>query len=112
MRERSKPRICLAVSDKPEGSFRGYRAPLFNYGWSAIDSHIFIDDQDKPYLYFAQVGISGDPNKGESASHPYGKSITRVWPPIPTYHPPQSSVRTLYRKTWGSALTAACSKRT
>ena len=56
MQERSKPRICLAVSDKPEGSFKGYRAPLFNYGWSAIDSHIFIDDQDKPYLYFAQVG--------------------------------------------------------
>ncbi|HYW78152.1 MAG TPA: glycoside hydrolase family 43 protein, partial [Thermoguttaceae bacterium] len=66
-------RICLAVSDRPQGPFRDARTPLFDYGWSAIDAHLFIDNGNKPYVYFAQVGVAGDPNAGESAGYMYGK---------------------------------------
>ena len=66
-------RICLAVSDRPEGPFEDCRAPLFDHGWSAIDGHIFVGGDNQLYMYFARVGMTGDPNKGESASHLYGK---------------------------------------
>ncbi|MEA4917858.1 glycoside hydrolase family 43 protein [Proteiniphilum sp.] len=49
---------ALAVSDKPEGPFRELYAPWFNIGKSAIDCHIFVDDdQDQTsYLFFSQNG--------------------------------------------------------
>jgi len=48
--------IALAVSDKPEGPYRDLHAPWFDFGYSAIDGHILVDDDGKPYLYFSRNG--------------------------------------------------------
>ena len=49
--------IALAVSDKPEGPYKDLHAPWFDFGYSAIDGHIFVDDDGKPYLYFSRNGV-------------------------------------------------------
>ena len=50
----------IAVSDKPEGPFRGYlKAPLvgdFVNGAQPIDAHLFKDDDGKIYLLFGGWG--------------------------------------------------------
>ncbi|MCF3650404.1 glycoside hydrolase family 43 protein [Synoicihabitans lomoniglobus] len=46
----------LAVSDHPEGPYRDLRTPWFDPGYSTIDGHLFIDDDDTPYLYFSRNG--------------------------------------------------------
>ena len=48
--------IALAASDKPEGPYRDLHAPWFDFGYSTIDGHIFVDDDGKPYLYFSRNG--------------------------------------------------------
>lgn len=49
---------CLAVSDTPDGPFRDLRAPWFAPEYSAIDCHIFVDDDPRatPYLYYSCNG--------------------------------------------------------
>ncbi len=49
--------IALAVGDKPEGPYKDLHAPWFDFGYSAIDGHIFVDDDGKPYLYFSRNGV-------------------------------------------------------
>ena len=53
-------RICLAVSDSPTGPFEDQHVPLFDNGHSAIDGHLFVD-QETPYLYYEMVGAVGQP---------------------------------------------------
>ena len=53
-------RLCLAVGDSPEGPFRDWRVPLFDAGYSCIDAHLFVY-QDQPYLYYEMVGVVGEP---------------------------------------------------
>jgi GH43 family beta-xylosidase len=59
---------ALAVSDNPDGPYRELFAPWFNTGQSAIDCHIFVDDnpEQTPYLFFSQ--------NGEEAGYSYGKN--------------------------------------
>ncbi|NLV73272.1 MAG: family 43 glycosylhydrolase [Chloroflexi bacterium] len=55
----SKPARMLmgiAVADSPTGPFHDYRAPWFDLGYNTIDSHLLIDDDMTPYLYFSQNG--------------------------------------------------------
>ena len=40
--------IALAVSDKPAGPYTDLHAPWFDFGYSAIDGHIFVDDDGSP----------------------------------------------------------------
>lgn len=49
---------CLAVSEQPDGPFRDLYAPWFAPEYSAIDCHIFVDDdpQATPYLYYSCNG--------------------------------------------------------
>lgn len=47
-------RICLAVSSSPLGPFKDVKAPLFDFGYAAIDAHPFVDDDGKIYLYFSR----------------------------------------------------------
>lgn len=54
-------RLCLAVSDRPEGPFQDLYAPWIDFGWSAIDAHIFVDEDHTPYLFFDKVGVIDDP---------------------------------------------------
>lgn len=49
--------IALAVSDDPAGPYKDLYAPWFDFGYSAIDGHIFVDDDGKPYLYFSRNAL-------------------------------------------------------
>ena len=53
-------RLCLAMANSPEGPFVDIRAPWFDFGYSCIDGHIFIDTDTKPYLYYEMVGAVGE----------------------------------------------------
>ncbi len=59
---------ALAVSDKPEGPFSELYAPWFNIGKSAIDCHIFVDDDrnQTPYLFFSQNGVKDNYSYGKN----------------------------------------------
>jgi beta-xylosidase len=59
-------RLCLAVSESPAGPFTDIHAPMFDLGFSCIDGHIFVDTDNKPYLYYEMVGAVGEHwnNKG------------------------------------------------
>ncbi len=46
-------RLCLAVSDSPEGPFKNYQSPWYKHELSHIDATILIDD-DKAYAYFVR----------------------------------------------------------
>ncbi|MEZ5326940.1 MAG: glycoside hydrolase family 43 protein [Verrucomicrobiales bacterium] len=50
-------RICLAVSDRPEGPFEDLYSPLLDDGESCIDGHLFVDTDGTPYLFFTRVGV-------------------------------------------------------
>lgn len=49
---------CLAVSDTPGGPFKDLYTPWFAPEYSAIDCHIFVDDDDAqtPYLFYSCNG--------------------------------------------------------
>lgn len=53
-------RICLAMADNAKGPFEDILAPWFDFGYSCIDGHIFVDTDKKPYLYYEMVGAVGD----------------------------------------------------
>ena len=53
-------RLCLAVSNSPEGPYTELYAPLFDFGFSCIDGHIFVDEDGTPYLYYEMVGSVGE----------------------------------------------------
>lgn len=65
-------RIALAVSDKPEGPYTDLHAPWFDYGFGAIDGHIFVDG-DQPYLYFSMNGA----RDGYSFGITYGVQLAK-----------------------------------
>lgn len=64
--------IALAVSDDPAGPYKDLYAPWFDFGYSAIDGHIFVDDDGKPYLYFSRNGAQD----GYSFGIIYGVALT------------------------------------
>jgi len=68
-------RICLAVSDRPEGPFKDLHAPLFDNGWSCIDGHVFIDTDGTPYLFFTKVGVLETPKKRYLSGVNYGVTL-------------------------------------
>ncbi len=48
-------RIGVAVADCPEGPFTDvYGGPMFDFGYAAIDAHVFIDEDGKPYFYYSK----------------------------------------------------------
>ncbi|PHN03374.1 glycoside hydrolase family 43 protein [Flavilitoribacter nigricans] len=51
--------VCLAESDSPTGPFTDKYAPWIDQGYSCIDAHIFVDEE-QPYVYFDRVGYVGD----------------------------------------------------
>lgn len=46
-------RLCLARSDSPAGPFIEYAAPIHDTGVAMIDAHIYVDDDEKAYLYYS-----------------------------------------------------------
>ncbi len=49
---RHSHRVCIAVSDRPEGPFENFVSPLPLNGKAAIDPEAFVDQDGKVYLYF------------------------------------------------------------
>ena len=48
-------RIGVAVSDKPQGPFRQVKnEPMFDFGYAAIDGHVFLDDDGQAYFYYSR----------------------------------------------------------
>ena len=48
-------RIGVAVADKPEGPFVDvHNGPMFDFGYAAIDGHVFIDDDKTAYFYYSR----------------------------------------------------------
>ncbi len=48
-------RIGVAVADRPDGPFIQVQdAPLFDFGYAAIDAHAFIDEDSHAYLYYSR----------------------------------------------------------
>jgi beta-xylosidase len=67
-------RICVAMSDKPEGPFKDVKAPMLELGKSCIDAHVFIDGDGKSYLYYAldySENYVDDPKGKKQQSHLY-----------------------------------------
>jgi beta-xylosidase len=46
---------ALAVADDPAGPFRNLAAPWFDFGFSAIDTHLLVDN-DKVFAFFSRNG--------------------------------------------------------
>jgi len=48
-------RIGVAVADSPLGPFvQPKNAPMFDFGYAAIDGHVFVDDDGSAYLYYSR----------------------------------------------------------
>jgi GH43 family beta-xylosidase len=65
-------RICIAVSDRPEGPFQELYAPWSDDPIYGIDGHIFVDDDGTPYLFFDKVGAVGDLHAEPSTGYMFG----------------------------------------
>jgi GH43 family beta-xylosidase len=64
-------RVGLAVSDRPEGPFVDQEnRPFFNFGYAAIDAHLFIDTDGRKYLYYSR-DCSENIVEGRHESHIY-----------------------------------------
>ena len=71
-RKNDSLRIGIAVSDSPLGPFVDVlEEPLFDFGYAAIDAHVFIDDDDQKYLYYSR-DCSENIVEGRHESHIYG----------------------------------------
>lgn len=57
-------RLCLAVSEQPEGPFHDLYAPMFDRDFSCIDGHLFVDEGNV-YLYYEMVGSVGTHYNGK-----------------------------------------------
>lgn len=56
----------MAVSNNPAGPFEDIRVPWYDFGYPAIDSHLFVDDDGTPYLYYSKnYSIDGKVAVGE-----------------------------------------------
>jgi beta-xylosidase len=73
-REKGKLTLCLAESQHPEGPFRDVYTPWLEIeDWQRIDGHVFIDEDQTPYLFFAKVGVVGEPWENPSTGYLYGQ---------------------------------------
>ncbi len=60
-KERGSFRLCIAVSDKPQGPFVDLHAPWVDSDESCIDADLFFNDDGTPYLFFDKVGTIPGP---------------------------------------------------
>ena len=65
-------RIGVAFADAPEGPFEDpLEAPLFDFGYAAIDGTLVVDDDGVPYLIYSR-DCSENVVDGRHESHLYG----------------------------------------
>lgn len=69
-------RIGIAFADKPQGPYKDpLDAPLFDFGYAAIDASLFVDADGTPYLYYAR-DCSENVVNGYHESHIYVVRLT------------------------------------
>ena len=65
-------RIGIAFADRPEGPFEDpLGAPLFDFGYAAIDGTLVLDDEGTPYMIYSR-DCSENRDDGRHESHLYG----------------------------------------
>lgn len=76
-REDDSLRIGVAISDSPIGPFIDVyeKMPMFDFGYAAIDGHVFIDDDGKKYFYYSRDCSENFVN-GNLESHIYVAKLT------------------------------------
>ena len=48
-------RLGVAIADSPKGPFKEVKkAPMFDFGYAAIDGHVFVDDDGEAYFYYSR----------------------------------------------------------
>ena len=68
-------RIGVAISSAPDGPYEeALDKPLFDFGYAAIDAHVFIDGDGKKYLYYSRDCSENLQNKIQ-VSEIYGVSL-------------------------------------
>ena len=61
-------RIGVAVADKPQGPYQELKKePMFDFGYAAIDGHVFIDDNGQAYLYYSRDCCENIVNGGHAS---------------------------------------------
>lgn len=64
-------RIGVAIADTPNGPFVDvFNHPMFDFGYAAIDGHVFFDDDGRKYFYYAR-DCSENIVDGRHESHIY-----------------------------------------
>ncbi|MBI4928436.1 MAG: family 43 glycosylhydrolase, partial [Anaerolineae bacterium] len=68
-------RLGVAVADSPLGPFMDvYNRPMFDFGYAAIDGHVFFDDDGRKYFYYSR-DCSENVVNGCHESHIYGLEL-------------------------------------
>jgi GH43 family beta-xylosidase len=64
-------RIGVAIADSPQGPFQdAFNRPMFDFGYAAIDGHVFFDQDGRSYFYYAR-DCSENILDGRHESHLY-----------------------------------------
>lgn len=82
-KEDNSLRIGVAVAGSPLGPFVDVydKAPMFDFGYAAIDGHVFIDDDGQAYLYYSRdcsENIIGDRHESHLYVVRLDSSLTKV----------------------------------
>jgi beta-xylosidase len=74
-RQNNSLRIGVATADHPAGPFMDvFNHPLFDFGYAAIDGHVFRDDDGQNYFYYSR-DCSENIVDGRHESHLYGMPL-------------------------------------
>ncbi|MCS6992746.1 MAG: glycoside hydrolase family 43 protein [Anaerolineales bacterium] len=69
-------RLGVAIADSPLGPFVDvFNRPMFDFGYAAIDGHVFFDDDGRKYFYYSR-DCSENIVEGRHESHLYVAELT------------------------------------
>lgn len=74
-RENQSLRMGVAISDSPAGPFVDvFNRPMFDFGYAAIDGHVFFDEDGRKYFYYSR-DCSENIVEGRHESHLYAAEL-------------------------------------
>jgi GH43 family beta-xylosidase len=74
-RQNQSLRIGVATSDSPGGPFVDvFNHPMFDFGYAAIDGHVFFDEDGRKYFYYSR-DCSENVVDGRHESHLYAAEL-------------------------------------
>ncbi|MDD4077726.1 MAG: glycoside hydrolase family 43 protein [Bacilli bacterium] len=72
------PRIGVATANTVTGPYTDKGEPLFDFGFSTIDNHLFVDSDNTPYFVFVRDALDNVVN-GVHESHIYIVKVNDDW---------------------------------